>query len=171
MIIDIEKIDFDAIGERLKAYRLIHGFSPQEMAKKANIRHSSITSIESGRRYRSLNQLWAVVGAEGLSIPWFFYGEGRFDDKTAELLPLTLIRKRGAGIRRNEDRRAAETGQYADDPFEFVLAVEGYKKFNSKPFPTLTEIFEVLLSLGYRKTKQPTINPRKALSDEHPESK
>lgn len=35
--------------------------------------------------------------------------------------------------------------------FEFVMAVETYKKVNKKMYPTWTEILEVLHQLGYRK--------------------
>lgn len=37
------------------------------------------------------------------------------------------------------------------DQFEFVMAVEAYKKVNKKLYPTWTEILEVLRQLGYRK--------------------
>lgn len=170
--IDIKTVNFAKVGERLKAYRLTQGLSIQEMAKRTNLRPGSIRNLEDGRQFSSLNQLWAIVNAEGLSVLWVFRGKGRFDDTSPDMLPPTLIRKRGAGLRRNEERLVAEKGQYAGDPFEFVLAVEGFKRFNNKPFPTLTEIFELVLSLGYRKVGHPTINPCKAWSEnEHPKNK
>ncbi len=35
--------------------------------------------------------------------------------------------------------------------FEFVMAIETYKKLNKRMFPTWTEILEVVEQLGYRK--------------------
>ncbi len=38
-----------------------------------------------------------------------------------------------------------------DEQFEFVLAVDTYKRLNNRPFPTWTEVLEVVKQLGYRK--------------------
>ena len=62
-----------------------------------------------------------------------------------------LERRRGAGIRREEDRRSAEEGEMTQHQFEFIRAVEAYKKVNNKLFPTWTEVLEVVEQLGYRK--------------------
>ena len=62
-----------------------------------------------------------------------------------------LDRRRGPGIRRHEDRRAAEEGEMTDEQFEFVMAVDDYKRVNKRPFPTLTEILEIIKALGYKK--------------------
>lgn len=64
-----------------------------------------------------------------------------------------LERRRGAGIRRSDDRKAAEEGEMNTDQFEFVMAVEAYKKVNHKLYPTWTEILDVLKQLGYRKVQ------------------
>jgi predicted transcriptional regulator len=64
-----------------------------------------------------------------------------------------LERRRGAGIRRSEDRRSAEEGEMTTEQFEFVMAVETYKKVNKKMFPTWTEVLEVIQQLGYRKVE------------------
>lgn len=62
-----------------------------------------------------------------------------------------LDRRRGPGIRRSEDRRLAEEGEMSDDQFEFLMAIEEYKRVNQRPFPTWTEVLEILRLLGYRK--------------------
>lgn len=67
-----------------------------------------------------------------------------------------LERRRGAGIRRPEDRKAAEEGEMTVEQFEFIQAIETYKKVNKKMFPTWTEVLEVMQQLGYRK-----VEPRK----------
>ena len=38
-----------------------------------------------------------------------------------------------------------------DDLLEFVKAVDEYKRVNNKPFPSWSEVFEVIWYLGYRK--------------------
>jgi hypothetical protein len=68
---------------------------------------------------------------------------------------LGLDRRRGPGRRLSEERKAAEQGQMSDEQFEFLLAIEEYKRKNSKRFPTWTEVFEVIKALGYRKVAEP----------------
>lgn len=68
---------------------------------------------------------------------------------------INLDRRRGPGVRRSDDRRAAEEGQMTDEQFEFVMAVDQYKKQNNKPFPSWTEILEILKAMGYRKVAEP----------------
>jgi len=68
-----------------------------------------------------------------------------------------LERRRGAGIRREDDRRSAEEGEMTAEQFEFVQAVETYKRVNKKLFPTWTEVLEVINQLGYRKVESRTL--------------
>ncbi len=37
------------------------------------------------------------------------------------------------------------------EQFEFVMAIETYKKVNRRLYPTWTEILEIVRQLGYRK--------------------
>ena len=62
-----------------------------------------------------------------------------------------LERRRGPGRRRSDERRAAEEGEMTDDQFEFIMAIDQYKRLNKRPFPTWTEVLEVIRALGYRK--------------------
>ena len=62
-----------------------------------------------------------------------------------------LDRRRGPGIRLEPDRKAAEEGEMTDEQFEFIMAVDRFKRTNNRPFPTLTEILEVIKDLGYKK--------------------
>ena len=62
-----------------------------------------------------------------------------------------LDRRRGPGIRLEPDRKSAEEGEMTDEQFEFIMAVDRYKRTNNRPFPTLTEILEVIKDLGYKK--------------------
>jgi hypothetical protein len=68
---------------------------------------------------------------------------------------LGLDRRRGPGRRRSEDRKAAEEGQMSDEQFEFLMAIDEYKRANQRPFPTWTEVFEVIKALGYRRVAEP----------------
>ena len=64
-----------------------------------------------------------------------------------------LERRRGPGRRRNDDRRSAEEGEMTPEQFEFVMAIQMYKKVNKRMFPTWTEVLEVVNQLGYRKVQ------------------
>lgn len=68
---------------------------------------------------------------------------------------LGLDRHRGPGKRLNEDRKAAELGQMSDEQFEFLMAIDEYRKKNERSFPTWTEVLEVVKALGYRKIAEP----------------
>lgn len=62
-----------------------------------------------------------------------------------------LERRRGPGRRRSDSRRSAEEGEMSNEQLEFVLAMDEYKRANRRPFPTWTEVLEVIKYLGYRK--------------------
>lgn len=68
---------------------------------------------------------------------------------------LGLDRRRGPGRRRTDDRRNAEEGQMSEEQFEFIMTIEEYKQYNSRPFPTWTEVLEVIKAMGYRKVAEP----------------
>ena len=61
-----------------------------------------------------------------------------------------LERRRGPGRRRSDSRRAAEEGEMTDEQFRFVMAIDEYKRLNNRPFPSWTEVLEVIHYLGYR---------------------
>jgi len=63
--------------------------------------------------------------------------------------------RRGPGRRRTHERKSAEEGQMTDEQFEFVMAIDEYKRKNAKPFPTWTEVLAVIKALGYRKVAEP----------------
>ena len=75
-----------------------------------------------------------------------------------------LERRRGPGRRRSDERKSAEEGEMNSHQFEFVMAIETYKKVNRRMYPTWTEILEVVSQLGYRKVK-----PRNITLDNVPE--
>jgi len=76
---------------------------------------------------------------------------------------LGLDRQRGPGRRLSDQRKSAEEGQMSDEQFEFLMAIDEYKKQNARPFPTWTEVLELIKALGYRKVAEPQSleNPEK----------
>ena len=67
---------------------------------------------------------------------------------------LCLDRRRGPGKRLPDERKSAEQGQMSDEQFEFLKAIEQYKRQNNRQFPTWTEVLEVVKALGYQKVAQ-----------------
>jgi len=65
-----------------------------------------------------------------------------------------LDRRRGPGRRRTETRRAAEEGEMTAEQFNFLRAINEYKSVNKRPFPTWTEVLDVMKALGYRKVAE-----------------
>ena len=72
--------------------------------------------------------------------------DGRRDDETG------LERKRGPGRRLSDFTRAAEEGEMTQEQFMFLVAIDEFKKVNDRPFPTWSDVLEVIRLLGYRKT-------------------
>ena len=79
------------------------------------------------------------------------------DDRRSSVVDrrLGLDRRRGPGRRLSDDRKSAEEGQHSDEQFEFLMAINEYKRMNKRPFPTWTEVLEVMKALGYRKVAEP----------------
>ena len=92
-------------------------------------------------------------------------GEQKMADETKEIKlerrksvvdrRLGLDRRRGPGRRLTINRKTAEEGQMSKEQFEFLMAIDEYKQQNSRPFPTWTEVLEVVKALGYRKVAEP----------------
>jgi len=62
-----------------------------------------------------------------------------------------MDRRRGPGRRRSDHRRSAEEGEMTDEQFEFIMAINEYKRVNRRPFPSWTEVLDIVTALGYRK--------------------
>jgi len=69
-----------------------------------------------------------------------------------------LERRRGPGRRRSDFMKTAEEGEMSAEQFLFIKAVDAYKRVNNRPYPTWTEVLEVLRKLGYRKTTNMTLD-------------
>ena len=66
------------------------------------------------------------------------------------------------GEARRKDQRRREIDpttcerDYSLDEVEFMSAMDNYKRRSGRPFPTWSEVLEVVRSLGYRKVDAPT---------------
>ena len=40
------------------------------------------------------------------------------------------------------------------EQFEFLMAIDQYKRANQRPFPTWTEVLEIIKAIGYRKVAE-----------------
>lgn len=65
-----------------------------------------------------------------------------------------MERRRGPGRRRCEVRRTAEEGEISGELLEFIMAIDEYKRVNERPFPSWSEVFEIIHYLGYRKVAE-----------------
>ena len=97
-------------------------------------------------RRSGLDRRTQTAAESGYTGPERRSGEERRD-------PTGLERRRCPGRRRSDDRKAAEEGEMTNEQFEFVMAIETYKKVNKRMYPTWTEILEIVRQLGYRKVE------------------
>src|SRR3989442_1627421 len=87
-------------------------------------------------------------------------------DRRKRSIPVTMERRKANACekrRTSERRRQIDPTtcerDYTDDQIEFMKAMDQYKRDNRRPFPTWSEVLEVLTALGYRKTEEPTKLP------------
>lgn len=87
-------------------------------------------------------------------------------DRRKRNIPVAVDRRRqnAAEKRRTSERRrlidpTTCERDYSDDETAFMRAMERYKRENRRPFPTWSEVLEVLVSLGYRKVEAETDLP------------
>ena len=157
-----ENIDWTALGQRFKKFREARHMSCIEAAQEINLTEAVIINFESGfyAERKSTNILWSISLTWDLSLNWLLNGVGKaHDPDPLSLMPETLYVHKGAGIRRNYDRLEAEEGSYTDCILEFVMAIDKFKSRNQVLFPTLTQIYEIVKALGYRKSVPARIAP------------
>jgi hypothetical protein len=86
------------------------------------------------------------------------------DDRRKRQIPVA-VERRGNKDRRQQVERRRQVDpttcekDYSDEEIVFMKAMEQYKRANRRPFPTWSEVLEVLRSLGYRKTEEATALP------------
>jgi hypothetical protein len=85
-------------------------------------------------------------------------------DRRERDIPVVTDRRAGQDRRQMGERRRQVDPttcekDYSDEEIIFMKAMDQYKRANRRPFPTWSEVLEVLRSLGYRKTEEATILP------------
>jgi hypothetical protein len=89
--------------------------------------------------------------------------ERRQLDRRKRAVPIALERRSGSDRRHGERRRQIDPTtcerDYSEEEIAFMKAMDQYKRDNRRPFPTWSEVLEVLHALGYRKVAEPTVLP------------
>ncbi len=67
--------------------------------------------------------------------------------------------RRNLGERRRQVDPTTCEKDYSDEEIIFMKAMDQYKRANRRPFPTWSEVLEVLRALGYRRVEAATIMP------------
>jgi hypothetical protein len=83
-------------------------------------------------------------------------------DRRKRNIPVAVERRSGKDRRLERRRQVDPTTcerDYTDHEIEFMKAMDQYKRDNRRPFPTWSEVLEVLRALGYRKVAEPTALP------------
>jgi len=169
--IKTENIRWASIGKRIEEFRKHQHWSTEEAAKSIGIQPGVYLALEENgvKERKSTNLIWNVSNAWNLSLNWLLNGIGSYHDPDPiDLLPETLIVEKRAGVKRNIFRRAADEGQHTNDVLEFVLAIEKYKGANKVQFVSLSQTYEIMIALGYRKVQSSRIAPLKNYPDAKP---
>jgi hypothetical protein len=84
-------------------------------------------------------------------------------DRRKRSIPVAVERRSGKDRRLGERRRQVDPTtcekDYNDEEIIFMKAMDLYKRSNRRPFPTWSEVLEVLYALGYRKVEGPSPIP------------
>jgi hypothetical protein len=85
-------------------------------------------------------------------------------DRRKKQIPVAVERRSGKDRRQQGERRRQVDPttcekDYSDEEILFMKAMDQYKRANRRPFPTWSEVLEVLRALGYRKVEAATALP------------
>jgi hypothetical protein len=89
----------------------------------------------------------------------------RGTDRRKRTIPVAVERRSGKDRRAMQGERRRQIDpttcerDYSIDEIEFMKAMDQYKRDNRRPFPTWSEVLEVLRALGYRKIAEPSMMP------------
>ena len=91
-------------------------------------------------------------------------GDRRSAERRRQSIPVDVDRRKGEDRRHQGERRRQVDPttcerDYTDEEIIFMKAMDQYKRDNRRPFPTWSEVLEVLQALGYRKVAEPTALP------------
>ena len=63
--------------------------------------------------------------------------------------------KDGAGPARSSKKpRATKPDEMSGELLEFIQAIDDYKRLHNRPFPSWSEVLEILKQLGYEKAER-----------------
>jgi hypothetical protein len=85
-------------------------------------------------------------------------------DRRKRNIPVAVERRSGKDRRQQGERRRQVDPttcerDYSEQEIAFMKAMDQYKRDNRRPFPTWSEVLEVLHALGYRKVAEETPLP------------
>jgi hypothetical protein len=88
----------------------------------------------------------------------------RSGDRRKRNIPVAVERRSGKDRRQQGERRrqidpTTCERDYSIEEIEFMKSMDHYKRENRRPFPTWSEVLEVLRALGYRKVAPPSQMP------------
>src|SRR5437879_5062082 len=88
----------------------------------------------------------------------------RGNERRKRQIPVAIERRSGKDRRDQGERRrqidpTTCERDYNNEEIEFMKAMDQYKRENRRPFPTWSEVLEVLRALGYRKSAEPSVMP------------
>jgi len=88
----------------------------------------------------------------------------RGNERRKRTIPVAVERRSGKDRRQQGERRrqidpTTCERDYSDEEIGFMRAMDQYKRENRRPFPTWSEVLEVLRALGYRKVAEPSQLP------------
>jgi hypothetical protein len=91
----------------------------------------------------------------------------RVGDRRQRSVPVAVERRSGTERRLQGERRrqidpTTCERDYTDPEILFMKAMDQYKRDNRRPFPTWSEVLEVLYAMGYRKVAEPIPLPGSA---------
>ena len=100
-----------------------------------------------------------------LEDPELCVADRRGNDRRKRQIPVATDRRTGSDRRAEQGERRRQIDpttcerDYTNDEIEFMKAMDQYKRENRRPFPTWSEVLEVLRAVGYRKVATPSQMP------------
>lgn len=99
------------------------------------------------------------------SYPEVLVTDRRGNDRRKRNIPVATERRSGKDRREQQGERRRQIDpttcerDYNQDEIDFMKAMDQYKRENRRPFPTWSEVLEVLYAMGYRKVETPSKMP------------
>ena len=97
-------------------------------------------------------------------LPDVLVTDRRGNERRKRQIPVAIDRRSGKDRREQGERRrqidpTTCERDYSNEEIEFMKSMDQYKRENRRPFPTWSEVLEVLRALGFRKVAEPSVMP------------